>query len=482
MRSPKGMLLPRIRAARVRRGNLYQTLRAAVLEGAFRPGQRFPSSRQAAADYGISRGLVEEVFTQLTDEGFLERGVGRGTFIASRVAQLTPAKGKKKRKRSPSPSRRGLAISANAACREPEIPVAFNAGTADIKEFPWERWRLLEARAARELGHEGLRFTDPRGLWSLRTAVARYVAQFRGMHCEPGQVIVFNSAQQALNAISILLLDRGDAAWMEDPGYLGARAAFGIAGARIVPVPVDDQGMRVDMGMRCSPRARLVYITPSHQYPTGAALSLERRIALLDWSRRNDSWIVEDDYDGEFGYDGQLLTPLYSIDTDSRVLYIGTLNKAMFASLRLAYAIVPERLVELLANIRTQLDGFTPAVTQMAMSLFMEEGFFSVHLRRMRALYKAKRTALIEALSPLVACRWQCPTRPAGMHLVVRHQDGGLVRALAEASSLDLALLSSYRITRASGDGLFLRYGALEISSLQAGAASLVATAARIRR
>jgi GntR family transcriptional regulator/MocR family aminotransferase len=218
-------------------------------------------------------------------------------------------------------------------------------------------------------------------------------------------------------------------------------------------------------------------VTPPHQYPTGVALSLERRIALLGWAKRNDSWLIEDDYDGEFRYEGQPLASLYSLDSHERVLYLGTLNKAMFVSLRLAYLVVPERLVEPLANIRTQLDGFTAPQTQMTMSMFMDEGYFSSHLRRMRGIYKEKRAALIEDLAPLIDKGWTWSNNPAGMHLLVRHEDGRYVRNLARSSPLDLALLSSYCVARTSADGLFLRFGSLDSTSLREGTAALVAAA-----
>jgi GntR family transcriptional regulator / MocR family aminotransferase len=481
MRRPQGALLPPVSAVRVRRGDVYRALRGAVLDGTLPSGERLPSTRQAAADYGVSRGMLEEVFAQLTEEGFLERAVGQGTYVAPTVSRLSPpAKAKPGQRRSA--SRRGQRVATNAACREPDVARPFNAGTADTSEFPWKIWQRLQVRAACELGQAALNFADPRGLPQLREAIARYLAQFRGIRCGSGQVIVFNSAQQALHALAVLLLDRGDAVWMEDPCYPGARAAFELAGARILASPVDDKGLRADTRAPRSARARLAYVTPSHQYPTGVAMSLERRIALLDWAARNHSWVVEDDYDGEFRYEGQALTALYSLDTQARVLYVGTLNKIMFASLRLAYAVVPEELVEPLANIRTQLDGFTAAAGQLGMALFMDEGHFSSHLRRMRVAYGAKRATLVEGLAPLAALGWTWPRNPAGMHLLVRHGRGDYVRAVAAASPLELALLSSYRIARTSGDGLFLRFGALDAASLRAGTEELVATAKRIKQ
>lgn len=485
MRRTRGALLPPLPAGRVRRRDLYRALRAAVLDGVLAPGERLPSSRQSAADYGVSRGMVEEVFGQLTDEGFLDRAVGRGTVVATRMARLNlPAKPVHSRRSSSAASRRGVEVSTNAACREPETPRPFNAGIADTSAFPWKIWQRLQGRAARELGPAALSFSDPRGLLALRTAIARYLAQFRGIRCTAGQVIVFNSAQQALYALAVLLLDRGDAVWIEDPCYLGARAAFDLAGAAITAVPVDDEGIRVDAGLRRAPRARLAYVTPPHQYPTGVALTLERRLALLDWAAQNDAWVVEDDYDGEFRYAGQPLTPLYSLDSHARVLYLGTLNKSMFVSLRLAYAVVPEPLIEPLANIRTQFDGFTPALPQMVMSLFMDEGYFASHLRLMRAIYGAKRAELVERLAPLAKRGWTWSNNPAGMHLLVRHDDRDHVRAVAASSELDLALLSSYRASSTRDDGLFLRFGGLDIASLRAGVEEIIAAEknAKVRR
>ena len=486
MRQPKGVLLPTPISGHLRRRDLYGLLRSSVLEGVLSPGDRLPSTRQAAKDYGVSRGLMEQVFCQLTDDGFFERAVGRGTFIAWQLARLeTP--GRDASRRPAKPSRRGKSMAANAACREPERPIAFNAGIADAKEFPWKIWCRLQNRAARELGRTALEFADPRGLPRLCAAVSGYLAQFRGIRCSAGQVVIFNSAQQALNALTVLLLNGGDPVWLEDPCYLGARAAFELAGAKVIPVPVDEEGLSVTTGIQRAPRARLAYVTPSHQYPTGVALSLNRRLELLEWAKRTDGWIIEDDYDGEFRYAGQPLTSLYSLDPQARVFYLGTLNKSMFVSLRLAYLVVPEEFVESIANLRTQMDGFTPPLRQMTMSIFMDEGYFSSHLRRMRTVYGARRKALLDGLASLSALGWSWSSNPAGMHLLIRHANGAYVRAVKRESGLDLALLSTYRSARLRSDGLFLRFGALDTGSLRtgieqlAGAARNLAIKSRVR-
>jgi GntR family transcriptional regulator/MocR family aminotransferase len=386
MRRPKGLFLPPVHRGRLRRRELHRALRAAVLDGVLPPGERLPSTRQAAADYGVSRGMLEEVYAQLADEGFIERTVGRGTFVAPRVAALgVPAKAKPGARRSAVASRRGQSVSANAACREPEVPRPFNAGLADTSEFPFKLWSRLQARAARELGQSALSFADPRGLPRLRASVARYLAQFRGIRCDPSQVVVFNSAQQALNALAVLLLDRGDAVWLEDPCYLGARAAFELAGAALLPVPVDDEGIRVDVGIRRAPRARLAYVTPPHQYPTGVALSLERRISLLEWAARGDAWIVEDDYLSELQLTGRAAPALASLDHGGRVVHIGSFSKTISPALRLGFVVAPIELTGRFGDVCACLAPAPALALQGAVAEFLREGHYIRHLRRMSA-------------------------------------------------------------------------------------------------
>ncbi|HSC48242.1 MAG TPA: PLP-dependent aminotransferase family protein [Gammaproteobacteria bacterium] len=481
-RRPKGVLLPPIPGTRPRRASVYAALRNAVLDGVLAPGERLPSSRQAAADYGVSRGLLEEVYSQLMEEGFLERGVGRGTFVARQVARLpVKAPGTPPPRQARAPSRRGARLAGNLTCREPDVFRPFNAGVADTAEFPWKIWQRIQARSVRELRRADMNFADPRGLPALRNALAHHLAQLRGVRCTPDQVIVFNSAQQALYSLALLLLDPGDRAWLEDPGYPGARTALELAGADIVYVPVDHEGLRVEAGIQRAPQARLAYVTPPHQYPTGSALSLERRIALLDWAERQDAWVLEDDYDGEFRYEGQPLTALHSLDQHGRVVYLGTLSKSMFVSLRLAFAVVPESIVEELANIRTQLDAFSAPLAQLAMSRFMDEGHFSAHVRRMRGVYAAKCAQLTGGLAPLAARGWNWPEQTVGMHLLLRHPDAAEVRRTAAASGLDLRLLNSYRHRAARDDGLLLRFGGLSPAAIDAGVQALVTAASGAR-
>jgi GntR family transcriptional regulator / MocR family aminotransferase len=475
-RRAKGALLPPLTRSGRLRAELYRTLRNALLDGRLAAGERLPSSRQTAAEYAVSRGVVEDVFDQLADEGFLERGVGRGTFVAPQIARLGTTAVEVISHPS-CPSERGARLASNATCREPTEFRPFNAGVADAAEFPWKIWQRIHTRAARDLGRAGLNFADPRGLGALRTSLSHYLAQLRGMHCTEDQIVVFSSAQQALCAIALLLLNPGDSACLEDPGYPGANAALALAGARLVSLPVDRDGMRIDLLPLRAPEARLIYLTPAHQYPTGAVLSLERRIALLEWARGSNRWLLEDDYDGEFHYASHPLTPLYSLDSRSRVLYLGTLSKSMFVALRLAFAAVPPSLVEPLANIRTQLDTFTPPLPQLAMSRFMDEGHFSAHVRRMRGIYAEKCSQLLDAVAEMADVGWELPEKSTGLQTMLRHPDGTQVRKVAQSSGLALALLSSFRRARSRSDGLFLRFGALSLRQIQSGAAALLKAA-----
>ncbi|GLQ46486.1 GntR family transcriptional regulator [Dyella lipolytica] len=477
-RRSRGALLPPVPASQPRRADVYLALRNAMLQGLLAPGERMPSSRKAAADYGVSRGLLEEVYSQLVEEGLLERILGRGTFIAGQVAGPTStARVGKAPYPELSASTRGIKLAGNLACRVAQEFKPFNAGVADTAEFPWPIWQRIQTRAARDLKRADMNFTDPRGLPALRSSLAHHLAQLRGVRCTAEQVIIFNSIQQAMYLLALLLTNPGDATWMEDPAYPGARAALELAGSAIVPIPVDREGLQVEVGLQRAPNARLAYVTPSHQFPTGVALSMERRIALLDWAKKHDAWVLEDDYDGEFGYVGQPVTPLHSLDQHARVLYLGTLSKSMFVSLRLAFAVVPEAMVEQLANIRTQLDAFSAPLIQLAMSRFMDEGHFSTHVRRMRGVYAEKCAFLAEGLAPLANCGWTWEVNTVGVQLMLRHPDALEVQRTVKASGLALHSLNSYRHTPADDDGLLLRFGGLSIPAIRSGVERLVSAA-----
>ncbi len=476
-RRSRGVLLPPLPVRRPRRQDVYLALRNGVLQGPLAPGERLPSSRRAAADYGVSRGLIEEVYSQLLEEGLLERAVGRGTFIARRPVNTgVPTRAGLASCRQPSVSARGLELASNRTCRVPQEFKPFNAGVADSDEFPWKIWQRIQARAARDLQCADMNFTDPRGLPALRASIAHHLTQLRGVRCAAEQVMVFNSMHQALYLLALLLMEPGETAWMEDPGYPGARAALRLAGATIANIPVDSEGLRVAFGIRHAPSSRLAYVTPAHQFPTGPSMSLERRTALLEWAATHDAWILEDDYDGEFQH-GQAMAPLHALDSRGRVLYLGTLSKSMFVSLRLAFAVVPESMVEQLANIRTQFDAFNPPLTQLAMSRFMDEGHFASHVRRMRGLYADKCAVIAAGIAPLSSSAWTWSEHAMGVQIMLHHPDAREVVRTANASGLALHLLSSYRQQTTRGDGLLLRFGGLGVPAIRRGLEQLVSAA-----
>ena len=469
-KASRGALLPPLGVTRVRRKDIYRQLRNGILDGTLPSKTRLPSTRGLAREYKVSRTTVEDVYQQLETEGFLLRLRGSGSFVSSifRAARTTRTKSA-----SIFLSKRGARLAADARCREPDRVQAFDAGVPDTDSFPGSIWKRCIHRTLRELDRRALNHADPRGYWPLRSALARHLAQFRGVNASPERIVVFSSSQQALLALSILLLEPGDAAWLEDPGYPGARAAFRLAGAHSVPVPVDEAGLIVPVGRRRAPRARLCYVTPAHQYPTGVVLAPERRLELLAWAQSHDAAVIEDDYDGEFRHVGQPLTALQALDSDERVIHVGTLSKAMFLSLRLAYAVLPAFMVEPLANLRTQLDSFPPLTVQAGLAAFIDEGHLAAHVRRMRAIYAEKRSRLIANLASLADARWDIGPNAAGVHVALFEPDAGMARSVASKSKLSLATLSNYSMRSVKRDGLFLRYGGLPLDVIEVGAAKL---------
>ena len=305
---------------------------------------------------------------------------------------------------------------------------------------------------------------DPAGYLPLREAITEYLALARGVVCTPDRVVILTSSQQAIDLAARLLLDPGDEVWLEEPGYPGARAALLSHGASIVPVAVDVDGLRVDVGQRVAPRARLAYVTPSHQYPLGVTLSLERRLALLDWACRSAAWVLEDDYDSEFRYDGRPVTAIQGVDTDQRVIYVGTFSKVLFPALRLAYVVLPQDLVDLFVTARGLTDGHCPLLTQMALTEFFAEGHFGIHIRRMRDIYRERRDALVAAVDRSLRDAVELGPTACGLHAVAhlrRHTDDRAISSRLTGLGIDAQPLSRYFHGRPTACGLFLGYAAL---------------------
>ncbi|MEW6737896.1 MAG: PLP-dependent aminotransferase family protein [Acidobacteriota bacterium] len=431
---------------------VYQRIKYAILDGNLAPGVRLPSARTLARDASVSRNTIEIAFAQLEAEGFVERRVGAGSFVAAEMPDFVEKPSQTRTTKistnnvSNSLSERGRRIKA-AAETDPTATLAFAPCMPSLDAFPLQTWNRLTARRARLVGRDLLGNGDPAGYRPLREAITDYLSTSRGVKSDWRQVVVLSSTQQALNLASQLLLDVGEEAWIEEPGYLGARAALKDAEARIVPVPVDAQGLNVELGIKLAPAARFAYITPSHQYPLGVTMGLARRLALLAWAESANAWIFEDDYDSEFRYTGRPLAAVQGLDSAGRVIYAGSFNKVMFPSLRLAYIVVPSPLVDAFIAARTLVDGAPPTLVQTVMTDFIAEGHFSSHLRQMRMLYHERRDILLDSVTNELTDNLRIETAEAGMHitgLTAKEVDDEKISKQAAASKFHIPPLSRY--------------------------------------
>lgn len=448
---------------------LYDWFREAILDGRLRPGQRVPSTRSLAADLGISRAPVLGAFEQLHAEGFLQTAVGAGTHVATSIPEdrAKPYAGKahaahERRKKRP----RRLARTTSALIPKRAEPWlrytgAFRVSLPALNHFPAGIWFSLLARHARNPRTETMAYGDPMGHAPLREAIAEYLGTVRAVRCEPGQIMIVSGSQQGLQVAARALLEPGDPVWMEEPGYPGARQVFMSAGADVVPVPVDEAGLDVQEGIRLRRDARAAYITPSHQYPMGHTMSAARRMQILDWASRNGSWILEDDYDSEYRFGGRPIASLQGMDTDARVIYIGTFSKVLFPALRIGYIVVPDDLLPAFAAAREAMDIFSPTLLQAALSDFIRHGHFARHIRRMKVLYRERRTALIAAIDKHIGSRMHIVGADAGMHLVgllpANVKDVAVAESAAAAGLSAIPLSSCYLKTPRRG-GLILGY------------------------
>jgi GntR family transcriptional regulator/MocR family aminotransferase len=442
---------------------LYLQLRQAVLEGRLRPGARLPATRFLARELGISRNTVLSAYDQLASEGFLELRHRSGVFVAEDlpIAAPMPAARPQPPARAPRIGARGQATLGDrpiAGVRDAggRWPGCFASALPDVSTFPFGLWARLLARSWRRPSAQLPIGGDAGGHPDLRAAIAHYVGEVRGIACDPDHVLVVSGIRQALDLTCRLLLDSGDSAWMENPGHPGLRAVLVANGLTVVPVPVDAEGIDVAAGRRMAGKARLVCVAPSHQYPLGVALSLQRRLMLLDWAREAEAWVLEDDYDSEYRYAGRPLAALKSLDADNRVIYVGTLSKLLFPSLRLAYLVAPPQLVESFRNLRAALDDQPSMVAQPALAELFRSGHLAAHVRRMRQAYATRQRAFLAAAETHLDGLVEFKPEESGLHLVGRPRGrlrGRGDRALAAAARRDGIVLSCLSEYDAVGDG-----------------------------
>jgi GntR family transcriptional regulator/MocR family aminotransferase len=402
---------------------LYASLRDAILSGRLARGRRIPASRALADELSISRNTVVAAYDQLFAEGYLETRSGSGSFVTRELpdAMTTVGAGARAgaRRASPGPSARGHALAAVSATISPDGPPrAFRTGAPALDAFPVELWARLAQQAWKSADLAQLGYGHAAGYQPLRAAIADYLRVSRAVACEPEQVLVVNGSQEALFLTALTLLDPGEQVWFEDPGYRGARTALLAAGAVPVPIGIDREGLRVDEGERRAPAARAIYVTPSHQYPLGVTMSVSRRLDLLAWAHRHGAWILEDDYDSEFRYEGRPLASLQGLDPDGRVVYTGTFSKVLCPALRVGYMVVPPSLVDTLSKARSLVDRQSPTIDQVVLARFLRDGHFARHIRRMRQLYRERQDVLVNAARQELAGLLDVEPQPAGLHLV----------------------------------------------------------------
>lgn len=477
---------------------LYGSLRAAILAGRLEGGTRLPPTRQLASELEISRKTVVNAFEQLIAEGYLEGKVGAGTYVARvlpeevlqvrrpapSVASATPTP-----LRTPHLSRWGASLaSRETSSLAGDSGRAFQPGIPALEEFPYKLWSRLAAHCWRVVAREQLSYGDPVGYRPLREAIASYLRAVRGMNCEPEQVMIMTGMRQTLALVSKMVLNPGETVCIEDPGPLVVRQALTDAGAVVVPVAVDGHGLSVERlatAEKGGQHARLVYVTPSHQYPLGVTMSLGRRLALLEWTARTGGWVLEDDYDSEYRYAGRPLAALQGLDQVGCVLYMGTFSKVLFPALRLSYLVVPPASVDLFARGRAALERQAPIMEQVVLTEFFNEGHFARHLRRMNGIYQERQATLIEAVRQKIAGELEIKPTSTGLHVMgwlLPGVDDRHVWQLAQARGVDVPSLSAHTLCPQPGSGLVLGYACVSPPEIRAGVDRLAMALEAMRR
>ena len=429
---------------------LYLRFRQSIADGQLRPGERVPSVRALAAELNLARGTVDNAYQLLIGEGYLLARGPAGTVVSPQLQPGGPALAPPT---APTP--------APSSTHGGAAPLALQMGLPALDLFPRKTWNRLAGRQLRDGQIDSLAYPNACGLPALRTAVASYLGISRGIACNPDQVFIGAGYRACLQLIRATVLRSGDQCWFEDPGYFMARRVLQAADINLVAVPVDANGMDIDAGRRLAPQARCALVTPTHQSPMGVSLSLPRRQALLDWADRQDSWIIEDDYDSEYRYHGRPLPALKSLDRQGRVLYCGTFSKVLMPGLRLAYLVVPAAQVERFTQASDTLFNHCPYLLQATVASFMEGGHFARHLNKTRTQYAQRRQSLIDALAQTFGERLQIDAQAGGMHLLAHLPPGTDDRAIVTAArqvGLSMEALSGWYLQAPTRSGLLMGF------------------------
>ena len=453
----------------------YEELRSAILAGRLRPGARLPATRDLAREYGLSRGTIVAAFEQLGSEGYVEGKTGSGTYVSQVLPEELLQVGRVRAQGGTSRRRPQLSVYAR---RLRPVPVvergparAFRANLPALDAFPTALWAQVAARRLRRVSWRLLAGGDPLGYFPLRHAVADYLNTSRGVKCSPEQVLIVSGVQEALDRAAHLLLNPGDPVWMEEPGYPRAAVVFRAVGARICPTPVDGEGFDLQFGKRCWRRAKLVYVTPAHQFPLGVTMSLRRRLELLEWARESGALIFEDDYDSEYRYAGRPIPAMQGLDRSGVVIFSGSFSDVLFPALRLGYVVIPPDLVEAFAAAESSSTHHPPPLEQAILSDFINEGHFARHIRRMRELYAERLAAFLEAAHSRLAGLLEIPPVEAGLQTVGWLQNRlSAEQAAAAAGKHDVEVVPLSRYSRSRRTkGLLLGFAAVDVPELQSG-------------
>lgn len=447
---------------------LYDAVRDGVLSGTLGPGLALPSSRNLARTLGIGRNTVIAAYEQLLSEGFLESRVGAGTrvaaFAGNSLEGITYRQQRPARASLAALSARGRRLAATPRTVPELAGSAFVTGLPALDLFPSALWSRILARHQRIAAPADLGYAQPAGHCDLRAALARYLRESRGVVCEPEQIIVVCGAQGALDLAARMLLDAGDAAWIEEPGYLGARGALLAAGARLVPVPVGPDGLDAADGERLQRAARLAYVTPSFQFPLGVTMSLERRLRLIEWAARSGAWILEDDYDSEYRYTGRPLSAMQGLDGAGRVVYLGTFSKTMFPALRIGYLVVPHGLQLAFATAIRHTGHSAPLPVQAALAEFIEQGHYAAHVRRMRGVYASRHARFVKLAGRVLDGLTTLAPPAGGMQMPAWLRAGSDDRRIARSAGergLSVSPMAGYYLGPPGPPGLYLGYAGI---------------------
>jgi GntR family transcriptional regulator/MocR family aminotransferase len=467
---------------------IYEAIRHAILSGHLRSTTPLPATRRLSKELGISRMTVINAYDQLFAEGYLEAKTGAGTFVAAHLPEeFLQTSGFERRERQEITATRKVNFSAYGQTLAQNSDgilrhhgasslLPFQHGVPGIEDFPFDVWAKIAQRWRKKPPASILSYGDSVGYQPLREAIAAHLAAARGVLCRVEQIIITNGTQQALDLIGRIFLSKTTDVYIEDPCYRGTRDIFAATGARLIPVPIDEEGFDLETARKRSRKARLVYVTPSHQYPLGITMSLARRLNLLEWAQARDAFIVEDDYNSEYRYSGRPLASLQGLDRDGRVIYLGTFSKTIFPALRLGYLVVPTNLIEVFAAARALTDLHSPLLDQAVLAEFIAERHYARHIRRMRGIYEERQQVLVEEVSKNLGDRLEVAPAEAGMHLIgwlPGGIDDRVVSRRAAEANLKVAPVSAYCIEQSLRGGLLFGYTAFNEKLIRQGVKKL---------